>query len=1341
MTGSLSPSAEVYITVGIPLMNLQSLQYLTQEISTPGSPMYRSFLTPAEVAQEFLPIAQYQQALSFLQARGFSIVLGSLDSIIVAEGTAAEASSSLGLSFSVYSDGNSSYYTASGTSPLAGAYLYSSNVTAVLLGHPPTLVTESTISSLASRGPSQSNQTAPDEAYPLTDLANAYNVTSLYSKGITGTGYTAGILDFYGDPYIAQQLQYFDELYGLPSTHLQVIPLGPYDPSLGPVTGWDGEISLDVESVRSLAPGASIDLYIANGAFPIAAAVAPIVQDDKVNDLSQSFGYPDSVMSQLGASGLALNVVLADQYYLLGSAEGITFTAASGDRGGTGDSGGPEGTPLYPADSPYVVAVGGTTTFVDFSGSTVSSSYQTAWSNYGFVPDGANYGGATSGVSILEPRPWYQSSLQSPSGFADGRIIPDVSLNASPYPGIIAVFAGNVTGITGGTSESSPLLAGLLTLLMQSSKSSLGLINPSLYALGQSKTLNPKVYTPVTFGYNIPWVASSGYNLLTGWGAPNIGEMAQNGLGAASGTSLGVNVSATAVGGAPEFEFNPGQTIAVGAIIKTGALLVTSGTFSADLQTLAGAGTSVPLTYNAKTGAWTGEVTAPTNSSGLSYLTVSGTFAGTSGVGFTEIFAGYVATYFSPATDTSNLSPIAYSSEYGIPVDVNITTLDGVPVTSGTFGATLSSYSISTNTYKSTGSIRLSYGSTAFGLMWGGIINGSYPNGPVLLSTDNGAYGYLPFINGVGLEATIVEGSVLSEPGVVAPGQSLFVVAGLQAPLNLPNVISLETGAPVSFDVELGSNVTATLVNQAGAPVATAQLYANEWLTTTLAIQGYIQIPSGLTPGLYTLMLTSQFNSFTLSASVDGSYFEQIYVAPSSSVPKISMAPGLLFEGESATVNAKITYANGTNVKYGMYEATLYPNAIQNLYPVLTEDIQVPLWYNVATGVWSGNVTLPSAYNGGGTVTIDPGAIYLNGPYDIYVSGLSADGVPTTTDISAQHGFIVQPYLLVSGQTFASPPQTSGVAFSGDTITSSVSLAGDLFTGTNTIKGGSVTIVDSQINGTLNVDNAQLTLMGVSGGSIVAQNSKITLDQSSVSSLQLTGSQVSLNASSFAQVSPSLPSITVQSPAAGQTFSGSSGSLSVSGQDISTISVYLDGSLLTTLAGGSSSYTFPLGSSSLQDGVHILQVVAKQQDGLSTSDSVYFTTNGKLTTAENDIGTLNSQISSATSTISSLGSQLNSANGTIGGLSSKLSSDNSTISSLMNVVYVLAVIAVIALVVAIAALFRKGASSPRPSNATTTGTGSSSRPASGPESPSGSGTEPPSTGGTESPPQPSPQPQ
>ena len=211
---------------------------------------------------------------------------------------------------------------------------------------------------------------------------------------------------------------------------------------------------------------------------------------------------------------------------MLGSAMGMTFLASSGDGGGSGFSAGPEGGAEYPSSSPFVTALGGTSTYISTTASGALSFNQTAWSNIGFVPYFVNEGGSGGGVSMLEPTPWYQSSLKVPASFPDGRMVPDLSLDASGTPGIFIILP-RLALSTGGTSEASPLFAGLLTLLMGAEKGSLGLRQPALYTSwhGNSSTYQ-KAFTPITFGYTIPWVSSFGYNLATGWGAPNIGEIA-----------------------------------------------------------------------------------------------------------------------------------------------------------------------------------------------------------------------------------------------------------------------------------------------------------------------------------------------------------------------------------------------------------------------------------------------------------------------------------------------------------------------------------------------------------------------------------------------------------------------------------------------------------------------------------------------------------------------------------------------------------------------------------------------------------------------------------------------
>ncbi|MGD0638979.1 MAG: hypothetical protein ABSA72_13165, partial [Nitrososphaerales archaeon] len=714
----------------------------------------------------------------------------------------------------------------------------------------------------------------------------------------------------------------------------------------------------------------------------------------------------------------------------------------------------------------------------------------------------------------------------------------------------------------------------------------------------------------------------------------------------------------------------PGSALSIEAKVTSGTSTVGTGSFSAELDTLTGTLLTVPLTFSLTSGAWVGQFTSPANASGFAYVTVKGSSGGVPGTGFASIFAGYLADFITPSADTP------YDTQFGTTLVANITTLAGKSVGAGSFSFTASTYSLSSNTYTKVATLS---GSTLgeYGAYWSGTLSGVYAYGPMVFAGDDGVYGYLPIINGIGMQSTFIETSVLAEPGVIAPGQSLFVIASLSAPGNMPDVLSLETGLPVYYDLEVGSNVTVSLVSQSGKTVASQPIYENTFLSTVQAIQGALTVPAGTAPGLYDVILRASFDSYTLDKTVDGYYFGQVYVGASQSSPRIAISPSTLYEGQTFSVTAKIDYANGSSVKYGMYSAAVYPKDLQNAYNALTETIQVPLWYDTSTGLWTGNVTLPSAYNSGGTVQIDPGALYLSGPYEIFVSGLSADGIPSSTDVSTQQGFTVQPYLLVSGQDLTVLPQTYQVAFANDTIAGPKTLTGDLFLGANTVEGGAFAISSSQITGTLTLNDATATLAGVSGGSVVAENSALVVLQSNLDSLQLTDSTVALNASTYQRITPSIPAIVVQSPAPDQNFNGTSGSVMVTGQQVASVLIYLDGEPLTVIHESQSSYTFPLDSGALSLGVHSLRVVATQADGMSSTMTINFS-------AEGTIGVLNGTIGALNSTISSLSSQAASA-------TSSEASLKGSVQTLTSWVYILALITVVALVVAIAAIARKGA--------------------------------------------------
>ena len=333
----------------------------------------------------------------------------------------------------------------------------------------------------------------PDGGYTPAQVRKAYGYDSVLVGGVTGdgTGQTVAIVDAFDQPNMASDLHAFDQLYGLPDppSFTKVNQNGQAGPLPGPDApgGWGVEESLDVEWVHAIAPMANIVVVEANSAFDsdlIQAAVATAASLPGVSAVSMSFGGGED------PSETQLDPIFKTP---AGHA-GVTFLAS------TGDSGSPGG---YPAYSPDVVAVGGTTLNLNSDNSYGS---ETAWS------------GSGGGLSTTEPVPAYQSSL----GYTS-RAIPDVASLADPNTGVEIYDTYDFSGgaVIGGTSLACPTWAGLIAIanqervangdaVLDGTKDTL----PDLYALPAAD------FNDITSGSNGGFNAGPGYDLVTGRGTP-----------------------------------------------------------------------------------------------------------------------------------------------------------------------------------------------------------------------------------------------------------------------------------------------------------------------------------------------------------------------------------------------------------------------------------------------------------------------------------------------------------------------------------------------------------------------------------------------------------------------------------------------------------------------------------------------------------------------------------------------------------------------------------------------------------------------------------------------------
>jgi subtilase family serine protease len=415
--------------------------------------------------------------------------------------------------------------------------------------------------------------------YQAFQLQRAYDLAPLFAKGIEGQGETIVIVDAFGSPSIAADLKIFDAEMGLPNppSFKVITPEGPITTnakncttayhSSGPALcseyyGWTDETSLDVEWSHVMAPKASIllvetpaDEVEGISGFPQIVAAENYVIDHHLGDvISQSFAANEQTFTSPG------QIYSLRSAYINAAEHGVTVLAGSGDSGATDDVCDPGSgcadandviccsstrTVSWPSSDPLVTAVGGTQLHLNAAGSRTApdSVWNDSISLAGVPGPAYTLGASGGGSSAVFSRPRFQDGVAGTVG--DGRGLPDIAMSAA-VDGSVDIYdtadpSVGGWGTTGGTSESSPLFAGIVALADQVAGHSLGDLNPALYAMAQSGA--PDGIVPVSKGSNndtfckaadvksdgsctsksdlvtvTGFAANGSYNEATGWG-------------------------------------------------------------------------------------------------------------------------------------------------------------------------------------------------------------------------------------------------------------------------------------------------------------------------------------------------------------------------------------------------------------------------------------------------------------------------------------------------------------------------------------------------------------------------------------------------------------------------------------------------------------------------------------------------------------------------------------------------------------------------------------------------------------------------------------------------------
>jgi pseudomonalisin/xanthomonalisin len=330
--------------------------------------------------------------------------------------------------------------------------------------------------------------------YGPHDFETMYNAPA----ATTGSGQTVAVITQGDLRGVATDLATFQSRNNLPSVPLTVVQTTATSTD----TSGADEYDLDTQYSTGFAPGVSTLLAYNSDTLGDIHPLNAFVTENRAKTASASYGGCEILNALLG------DVTADDQVFQQAQAQGQTFWFSSGDEGSACsilvNAGAPVGVPdvEYPASSPYVVAVGGTS----LTGQTTQPTREITWL------------GGGGGYSNIESAPSWQADNLAFTG-AVGRGVPDVSLDADPSSGYTVVVGGSDTTI-GGTSASAPAWNGIWARVLQAHPG-IGFAAPVLYRSASS-------LVDITLGTNGLYAATPGYDLSTGLGSADISKLVAN---------------------------------------------------------------------------------------------------------------------------------------------------------------------------------------------------------------------------------------------------------------------------------------------------------------------------------------------------------------------------------------------------------------------------------------------------------------------------------------------------------------------------------------------------------------------------------------------------------------------------------------------------------------------------------------------------------------------------------------------------------------------------------------------------------------------------------------------
>ncbi len=500
--GPLPVSTPVTVRLALAVQNKAALLGAVQAANDPASPRYGHFLTPAQFTASYgATSTQVTAVVNYLQSAGFSNVTVEPNNLLVsASGTAAQASAAFNTPLEKISQFGKEVFV--NTQPAQVPATLGGIVTAVL-------------------GLNTSGQMKPMLALPSTPLPQydvSYTPTQfqhLYSADTVApaTGASIAIMAEGDMTGVISDLRTAETAFGVPQVPVEVVQVGLASPDTSGADEWD----MDTQYSSGMAGNLS-KLYIyattSLSDSDLALEFSRWATDNKAKAASASLGECE-IFPYLDGS-----MLVDDMIFLEAAAQGQTFFASSGDTGSFCSVGTPNGVPAgaplveYPAASPYVVGVGGTTLLANQDG---NYNQEITW-----------YSGG-GGLSQFESATYWQKAASTVLNTSGTRSVPDIALDADPYTGALVYVNGTPEGV-GGTSLSSPLALGVWARAI-SLNPNLGFAPIRFYSLydgtGVIGAYPYGGFHDITVGANGLYTALPGFDFTTGLGSPIVSQLTQ----------------------------------------------------------------------------------------------------------------------------------------------------------------------------------------------------------------------------------------------------------------------------------------------------------------------------------------------------------------------------------------------------------------------------------------------------------------------------------------------------------------------------------------------------------------------------------------------------------------------------------------------------------------------------------------------------------------------------------------------------------------------------------------------------------------------------------------------